>query len=300
MIPGLLWKRAVGRKSVWFSLVVMLLLTLTAAFAPRIAPHDPYRWEIYKTSRPPAWVKEAAKPGLAENLLGTDRFGRDILSRLVYGTRTGLLLALSAAGIAGLLGSLAGFIAGYAQSWPDTLLRFMMDIVQSIPGIMVAVIVILIFRGIFPPTWHHGMLTLVIAFSVTGWVSLARLVRVQVLLVRSQLFIEAAASLGASPAFIILKHLLPNVLHVIVVWVINTIPAVILLEAILGYIGVGITNAVDGSEFTVVSWGGVFYSGRSVMSSNPLMLILPSLGILLISMSFILLGNFINDSTREG
>lgn len=300
MIRGTWWKRAARRKSLWFSLAVMLLLSLTAAFAPWIAPHDPYRWEIQKTSRPPAWVQDTAKPGLAEFLLGTDRFGRDILSRLIYGTRTGMLLAVSAVGLAALVGSIAGFMAGYLQSWVEPLLLFLMDIVQSIPGIMVAVIVILIFRGIFPPTWQHGMLTLVIAFAATGWVSLARLVRVQVLLVRSQLFIEAAASLGASPATIIGQHLLPNVLHVIVVWVINTIPAVILLEAILGYIGVGITSAVEGNEFTVVSWGGVFFAGRSVMSSNPMMLILPSLGILLISMSFILVGNFINESTRPG
>lgn len=82
------------------------------------------------------------------------------------------------------------------------------------------------------------------------------------------------------------------------VWIVNNIPAIILLEAVLGYIGVGVTSAVDGSEFTAISWGGIFYSGRSAMSSNPLMLIIPSLCILLVSMSFILLADFLNGITR--
>jgi len=89
------------------------------------------------------------------------------------------------------------------------------------------------------------------------------------------------------------------VVHVILVWMINSIPAVILLEALLGYIGVGVTGAVDGGEFTVVSWGGMFFAGRSAMSRNPLMLIIPSLCILLISMSFILLADFLNGITRQ-
>ena len=88
-------------------------------------------------------------------------------------------------------------------------------------------------------------------------------------------------------------------LHVILVWIINSIPAVILLEAVLGYLGVGVTSAVDGGEFTVVSWGGLVFAGRALMSRNPLLLALPSLGILLISMSFILLADYLNGVTRR-
>ena len=113
------------------------------------------------------------------------------------------------------------------------------------------------------------------------------------------MFVEASIALGASPWLIITRHLLPNVLHVILVWIINNIPAVILLEAVLGYIGVGVTGATDGGEFTVVSWGGLFFTGRSVMSRNPLVLIIPSLSILLISMSFILLADFLNGISRQ-
>jgi ABC-type dipeptide/oligopeptide/nickel transport system permease subunit len=143
------------------------------------------------------------------------------------------------------------------------------------------------------------LITLVIGFAAISWVSLARLIRINVLQVKPQLFVEAAIGIGATPWRIITRHLLPNVLHVLVVWIIINIPAIILLEAMLGYIGVGVTSAVDGSEFTTVSWGGIFFSGRSMLSSNPLMLVIPSLCILLLSMSFILLGDVLNETARQ-
>jgi ABC-type dipeptide/oligopeptide/nickel transport system permease subunit len=164
---------------------------------------------------------------------------------------------------------------------------------------MFVVIIVLIFRSMLSPSWFNGLTTLVIGFAAVAWVSLARLIRINLLRIKSQLFVEAAVALGASPRYIITRHLLPNVQHVILVWIINTIPAVILLEAMLGYLGVGVTAAVDGGEFTVVSWGGIFFSGRSAFRSNPMMLIIPSVFVLLISMSFILLGDFLKGITRQ-
>jgi ABC-type dipeptide/oligopeptide/nickel transport system permease subunit len=172
--------------------------------------------------------------------------------------------------------------------------------IQALPGIMFLVIIVLIFRNMLSPTWLHGLITLVVGYAAVSWVSLARLIRVNVLQIKSRLFVEAAVSLGASSWRIITHHLVPNVLHVILVWIINNIPAVILLEAVLGYIGVGVTSAIDGSEFTAVSWGGMFFSGRSTLNSNPLMLFIPSVCILSISMSFILLADFLNETTRQG
>jgi oligopeptide transport system permease protein len=124
-------------------------------------------------------------------------------------------------------------------------------------------------------------------------------VRINVMLVKTQLFIEAAISIGASRGRIITKHILPNIMHIILVWMINTIPAVILLEAVLGYIGVPVTSATTDNDFTAISWGGLFFSGRSTLNSNPLVLIIPSVGILLISMSFLFLADFLKGVTRE-
>jgi peptide/nickel transport system permease protein len=293
------WKRAWRKKTVWFSLLVMLTLGLVAVLAPWIAPHDPYRWSVTQSSLPPMWVQNTSTPGMAEYPLGTDRFGRDILSRQIYGTRTAFFLALTAVPLAALIGTLIGLIAGYAGEPLDTLIMFFTDMMQSLPGIMFMVIIVLIFRNMLSPTWFCGLITLVVGFAAVSWVGLARLIRVNVLQIKSQLFVEAAISIGASSWRIITRHLMPNVLHVILVWIVNNIPAAILLEAILGYIGVGVTGAIDGSDFTAVSWGGVFFSGRSALSRNPLMLVIPSLCLLLMSMSFILLGDFLNETTRQ-
>ena len=293
------WAQALRKKTVWLSLLVVLTLSLVAVLAPWIAPHDPYKWGLSQSLLPPMWVQGTYNPGMAEYPLGTDRYGRDILSRQIYGTRTAIFLALIAVPLAALIGTLAGLIAGYAGGKLDKGIMLIIDIIQSLPSIMFMVIIALIFRNIFSPTWFHGMLALVIGFAAISWVSLARLIRINVLQIKSQLFMEAAVSIGSSPWRIITKQLMPNVQHVILVWIINNIPAVILLEAVLGYIGVSVTSAIDGGEFNVVSWGGIFFSGRSVMSSNPLMLIVPSFCILLLSMSFFILGDFLNDTTRQ-
>lgn len=298
MISAWQRKRAWRRKTVWFSLLVMLALGLVAVLAPWIAPHDPYDWDVTQRILPPMWVQNLATPGLAEYPLGTDQYGRDVLSRLIYGTRTALFLALTAVPLAALIGGLVGLVAGYLGGRFGALTVVLIDTIQSLPGIMFLVIIVLIFRGLLSPTWFHGLLTLVIGYAAVAWVSLARLIRINVLQLKPQLFMEAAVGIGASPWRIITRHLLPNVLHVILVWIIINIPAIILLEALLGYIGVGLTSAVDGSEFTAVSWGGMFFSGRSLLSRNPLMLAVPSLCILLLSMSFILLGDVLNDTSR--
>ncbi len=293
------WRPALRKPVVWLSLSVILGLGLIAVLAPWLAPHDPYQWGPTQSSLPPMWVQDQPDKGTPDFPLGTDRFGRDVLSRLLYGTRTAFFLALAAVPLAALVGTLLGLLAGYAGGRVDSAIMTAADMVYALPGIMFVVIIVLIFRGLFPPTWSYGLLTLVIGYASVSWVSLARLIRINVVQLKSQLFVEAAVSIGATPRRIITQHLLPNVLHVIMVWVINNIPAVILIEAMLGYIGVGVTGAIDGGEFTVVSWGGMFYAGRSAMTRNPLMLIIPSVCILLISMSFILLADVLDGLTRR-
>jgi oligopeptide transport system permease protein len=170
--------------------------------------------------------------------------------------------------------------------------------VQAIPGIMFMVMIILLLRSRLSPTWFHGLITLVVGFAAVSWVSLARLIRINVMQLKTQLFVEAAISLGATRRRIILKHLLPNVSHVILAWIINNVPAVILLEVVLGYVGIGVTGASADNAFTIISWGGLFFAGRSAIGRNPLMLIVPSVCLLLISMSFIFLADFIKELSR--
>jgi ABC-type dipeptide/oligopeptide/nickel transport system permease subunit len=296
----LVWRRAARSGRFRFGLLVILFLVLIAALTPWISPHDPFESSFTQSRLPPAWVQGGPEPGMAEFPLGTDRAGRDILSRLIHGTRTAVALALAAVPLAALIGALMGVLAGYLGKAADAWLTFFFDTVQSLPGIMFMVLIVLIFRTALAPTWINGVLTLVVGFAAVSWVSLARLVRVSTQQIKAQPFVEAAISLGGSPGHILGRHLLPNVSHVIVVWIINNIPAVILLEALLGYVGIGVTRAVDGDEFGIVSWGGLIFTGRSALSFNPLMVIGPSLGILLMTMSFILLGDALSESRRRG
>jgi ABC-type dipeptide/oligopeptide/nickel transport system permease subunit len=239
------------------------------------------------------WVHNPYAQGVPDHPLGTDRLGRDIYSRYVYGIRTALLLIAGAIPITVLLGTLIGMISGFYGRRIDQVLVTIMDVIQSLPGIMFSVIIILILRYLFSPSWMNGVLIIVIGFSAISWTGLARMIRAEVLRLKSLLFFEAAISLGASNWRIITKHLFPNIAHLVLVWIINNIPAVVLLEAILGYIGVSITNAVTDNDFTVISWGGLFYAGRSTLSSNPMTLLFPAASLLLLSMSFILIGDHI-------
>lgn len=292
------WRRAFTTKSFVFSLLAIYGLGWVAIWAPWIAPHDPYQMNLEHSLLPPVWVQNRENPGISEYPLGTDRNGRDIFSRIVYGTRTAFVLALTAVPLAALIGTLVGLIAGEAGGKVDSTITLICDIIQSLPGIMFMVITILILRSLLTPTWFHGTLTLVIGFALVAWVSLARLIRINVMMVKSELFIEAAVSLGASRRRIIFKHLLPNVAHVVWVWMINSIPAVILLEALLGYIGVPVTSEFSENNFTIITWGGMFFSGRANLTNNPWMLVIPSILLLLISMSFFLLADFLKSVSR--
>jgi len=293
------WQKALCSKTVWFSLLVMLTLSLTAVLTPWLAPHDPYKMDVSQSDLPPMWSNNPFNPGRPDFPLGSDRAGRDILSRFLYGTRTAVVLLLIAVPLAALIGTLVGVCAGYVGGKIELVLMRLTDVINSLPAIMFLVIVVLILRELFDPSWLTGMITLVIGFAAVAWVGLARLIRSSVLKLKGQSFVEAARSLGASPWHIITKHLLPNMMQLILVWMIINIPAVILLEAVLGYIGVDVTKYVESGEFSIVSWGGLFFSGRSALRTNPFILIIPSFCILLISMSFILLGDFLSETTGE-
>lgn len=276
-----------------FGLIIIVGFAIVALFAPLIAPHDPYASSFKQSDLPPMWVKNPLNPGEINHPLGTDMLGRDIFSRYLYGVRTTFVLALGSIPLVTVIGTLIGLVAGYLGKRIDSVITAILDILQSLPGIMFVVITVLSLRNTLRPTWINGCITLILSYSIIGWVGLARIIRVTTLQIKTRLYIEAAISIGSTPWRIITKHIFPNVSHLIIVWVITNFPAIILMEAILGYIGVVITRAVGGNDFSVVSWGGLFYAGRAAISYNPTLLLVPSLSLLLLSMSFILVGDHI-------
>ena len=143
-----LWRRAAHKKRVWLSLGVILIFAVVAALTPWLAPHNPYRWNLPQSYLPPAWVQDVPTPGSPDFPLGTDYYGRDILSRLIYGTRTGFLLAVTAVSIAALIGTLLGLMAGYLGGKADTLINFLIELFQSVPGLMFMVMIRMIMSSV--------------------------------------------------------------------------------------------------------------------------------------------------------
>lgn len=277
---------------VWLSLAILFGFGLAVLAAPWLAPVAPRRMDAVQANLKPIWLRpDRSTEGY---WLGSDRLGRDNFSRLVYGTRVSIFLAFMAVPLAAVLGILMGIAPAYLGGWVEYLAMRVTDIFSAFPTILFSVLVIMILRNRPLGQFMGGLWTLPIAFSAIGWVSLARLLRGSVLQLKRQTFMEAALALGASHRHMILRHLIPNTLNLVIVWAINTIPVVILLEAGLGYLGVDILNAYDGNEFRVASWGGLFFDGRSKIFYNPFMLLAPTLCVLLISLSFAVIGSSVD------
>jgi oligopeptide transport system permease protein len=281
--------------SVWLSAGVIVSMTLMALFAPIISPYDPMRMEIGQSNYPPAWYNRPTRTGHADHLLGTDRFGRDISSHVIHGTRAAMLLVLMTIPLTGLVGIIMGILAGIGNKTSKTIFLGITDILSAVPSFMFAVIIIFIVRATPTGQILGGLITLSLAFGLSNWVSLARLIYASVLKIQQLEFIEAAHSLGAGPMHQVFKHILPHVLHLIIVWIVNTIPALILLEALMGYIGIQILMRTDGSSFQDLSWGGLILMGRSQLNYNPFILLVPTICILAISMSFSILGEYLRE-----
>jgi len=276
-------------------MAVIITLILIAIFAPVFAPYDPTVMRIKVLNLPPAWYENPVKSGKPEFILGTDMFGRDILSHLVYGARAALFLVLVAMPLTALIGIVIGIGAGMGNRFVETIFLRLTDVISSIPAIMFAVILVFLLRASRAGLIFNGLITVTLAFALVNWVGLARLLYTSVITIKRQEFMEASRSLGAGTLHQIFKHVLPHLSHLITVWVVNNIPAVILLEAVLGYIGVQILQVNDGSSFQDLSWGGLILTGRTQLNRNPFMLLAPTLCILAISVSFSKLGEYLNE-----
>jgi len=292
MISGRLHRAPWG---VWLSVLTIALMTLLALFAPVIAPYDPMQMRIGVLNLPPAWYVTPIKSGLPEYFLGTDMFGRDILSHVIHGARAAMFLVLISIPITLLIGVAVGITAGLANRFFETLFIRLIDVVSSAPSIMFAIIFVFILRATPSGALFGGLITLTLAFALVNWASLARLIHASVIIIKQQEFMQASRSLGAGTFRQIFKHILPHLAHLISVWVVNNIPAVILLEALLGYIGIQILEVADGSSFQDLSWGGLILLGRTQLNRNPFILLAPTLCILAISMSFSILGDYLNE-----
>ena len=292
------WHRLLRKKRAVFGLAVIAFFTLVAALAPVLAPHDPLKFYEGRAYLPPAWVKQSATgtAGDPQFLLGTDTAGRDILSRLIYGTRASMLIGLSAASIVAIVGTVIGLAAGYASGRKGDLIMRVTDVFYAFPTIMFYVLITLILRQTAFGRWMGGLATLLLALVLIGWVGLARLTRSAVLSIKESQFVEAAHSIGASNRQIVARHIFPNCLSLIVVWIAFAIPRMIMVEAVLGYLGIGLTPVVDSSQsFFITTWGGLFLDSRMAINTRPVMMLAPTLCVALVGIAFTLVGDTLRD-----
>jgi peptide/nickel transport system permease protein len=254
----------------------VLALALMAAAAPWIAPHDPLRQSLRARLVGPT---REASDGKAY-LLGTDHLGRDVLSRIVWGARVSLMVGFSAVLVGGLLGSALGILAGYRGGFADSVVMTVADAQLAFPFILLAIGIIAVLGPSFP--------TLILVIGLSGWVGYARVLRAQVLVLRSREFVDAIHALGGSVARVILRHILPNVLSSLVVVATLELARAIVLEATLSFLGLGIQPPTP-------SWGVMVQEGREYLDSAWWISTFPGMVLILTSLAVSRTGDWLRD-----
>ena len=265
------WRRFCANRIALGGLVVIVLLALMAIFAPFISPYDPID-EIFRGMR-------GGSPTPAHPF-GYDHLGRDLLSRVIFGTRVALLVGLLATGIAVTLGVVIGAVAGYLGSWEDTLISRVIDTLMAFP--IIALLVVL--AAVLGPS----LVTTVVVIGVTGWARFARVVRADIMSLKATDFVTAARAVGVRDWRIIWRHLLPNVMGPIIVLATLGIGGIIILESALSFLGLGIRPPNP-------SWGGTLADGRAFILRFPHIAFFPGLMIVITVLAF----NFLGDGLRD-
>jgi peptide/nickel transport system permease protein len=252
-------------------LVLVAVFVIFALFAPWIAPQSPSAIDLPSRLQPPS----------AAHWFGTDELGRDILSRLIDGSRISMLVGSSVVAGSLLLGLIVGSIAGYYGGWADKFFSvILMNAFLSFPGILLA-IAFVAFLG-------PGIFNLILALCIGGWVGYARLVRAQVLAVKEREFVEAARALGASNWRIVTRHILPNIIQPVIVQAAIGMAGAVLAEATMSFLGLGVPPPT-------ASWGSMLNDARAHLFDAPHLVLFPAAAVMLAVLSF----NFIGDALRD-
>lgn len=294
------WRRLRRNKMAMVGLAYLTILAIVAIFAPLIAPHNPVTSDVAKagTYRKAAWLEDAnpLRAGTWEFPLGTDSIGRDVFSRLIYGTRVSLIVGFIPMFFTLLIGVVVGLVAGYAGGWIDNVLMRLADVVYAFPALLFFIIMQISFKDSAFGKLLNGLVLLFITISIVNWTGVARLVRGQVLSLKEKEFVEAARTVGTSNAQIIFRHILPNTLGPIIVAGAFIVPGAIITEATLSYLGIGITPSSDPNNPFPASWGNMILDGSKSWQSQAWMLIAPSVAVALITLAFTFVGDGLRDA----
>lgn len=269
-----LWRR-LKRYPTASIVMLMLVLILPAIFADMIAPYDPYQSHLRDRLQPPVFWG-----GTWEFILGTDRLGRDILSRIMHGARYALAISLVGIFLGAVLGSILGLMAGYLRGWTDIIIMRLVDISFALPSVLLA----LALAAVYGPSFQAVILVVVFVL----WAYFARQVRGETLSLRERDFIARAQVVGCSHTRILFRHILPNVVNTVVVMATLQIGVVVLLEATLSFLGIGIPRPTP-------AWGLLVADGRQLVVSAWWISFFPGMAILFTVLSINLLGDWLRD-----
>jgi dipeptide transport system permease protein len=262
-------------RRVGFGAAVLLVLLAVAVLAPWLAPHDPLEQDLINTLLPPARL--GGEPGFE---LGTDSLGRDILSRLIYGTRVALVVALIAALLAGLLGTALGLLAGYSRGWVDTVISRLVDVWMSFPAVLLCIVLAAVLGA--------GLHTVVIAIVVIDWTRFCRVVRSEVLVQREQDYVASAVTIGLTPGRILFGEVLPNVVPLLLTLFTLEMGIAIVVEAILSFVGLSVGSGA-------ATWGGMIAEGRQYVNQAWWLMALPMACVIVAVLGM----NALGDGLRE-
>lgn len=266
------WHRLRRNRAALVSMATIMLLAMLALVGPWLSPHAYDELD---------WGSLARAPGFdSSHWLGTDRLGRDLFVRTLHGTRVSLLIALLATGVSVAIGVSWGAIAGYAGGRLDAVMMRCVDVLYSLPYIFFVIVLTVLFG--------RSLVLLFIAIGAVGWLTMARIVRGQTLVLRHREFIEAAVAMGASVPRILFRHVVPNVVGPVVIYASLIIPQMMLFESFLSFLGLGVQEPL-------ASLGSLVAGGAAEMESAPWMLMIPAAALVLLLMCF----NFLGDGLRD-
>jgi len=259
------------------ALVILLATAVAAAFGPALAPFDPNRQNLVLRLADPM----SSGPDGSVFWLGSDVLGRDVLTRLLYGARISLLVGIAAIAVGGTIGIVAGLLSGYFGGWVDDVIMRLGDIQLAFPFILLAIMFLVVLGS--------GIWNLILVLGVGQWVTYARIVRADTLSLREKEFVEAARALGDSTTSIIFRTILPNILAPLTVIASFNVASVILSEAALSFLGLGVPPSVP-------TWGSMLAESRDTLVANKWWLaVFPGVAIVLTVLSFNILGDWLRD-----
>ena len=288
---GELWRRLRRNRLAVVGLIIAALMYATALFAPWLAPYGYDEQNLDAVEQPPSWAY----------LLGTDEVGRDLLSRIIWGTRSAAFVSITVTLVNLALGVPLGTLAGYFRGWVDTLIMRLADILFAFPGLLFVFFIAATIKpsivawvkagglAALAKSGYVDYLVVIVALGLVGWPGLARLVRGQILSLKEQEFIVGARAIGASTWRIMLRHLLPNALPPLIVAISMSIGGIILSESTLSLLGIGLQPPNP-------SWGAMIYSNYRYWRTRPHLVIVPGLVLAAVVFAFNFLGDGLNEA----